>query len=118
MTVDLGCQREPSCGQCSERMLGRRRGVANAARTKTRTAVNQLPIRQGLEYLAEFAGCIHDQRLQRNDGRALALTAVSRATLICLTISAAPSADLGTAVASPASTDRAAVSASRVSLLP
>ncbi len=48
----------------------------------------------------------------------LALTAVSRATLIWRTISAAPSADLGTAVASPASTARAAVSASRVSLFP
>ena len=48
----------------------------------------------------------------------LAFTAVSRATLSWRTISEAPSAVFGTAVAIPASTARAAVSASIVSFLP
>ena len=47
-----------------------------------------------------------------------AFTAVSRAILIWRTISAAPSAVFGMAVAIPDSTERAAVSASIVSLLP
>ena len=38
----------------------------------------------------------------------LAFTAVSLATLICRAISADPSADFGTAVETPASTERAA----------
>ncbi len=47
-----------------------------------------------------------------------AFTAVSLATFICLSISTMPSASLGRAVATPASTALAALCASRRSLLP
>ena len=99
-------------------MLDRGGGVDEVARLELGAALDQLAVGERLECFSEFGRRVTISVLSVMIAELRALTAVSRATLIWRTISAAPSALFGTAVAIPASTDRAAISASIVSLFP
>ena len=118
MGVDLCRQSEPACRQGSQRVLRRGRGAVEGSWEEPGATIDQLAIGERLKDFSELAGRIHNEGLQRDDRGTFGFDGRSRATLICRTISAAPSADFGTAVATPASTERAAVSASSVSFLP
>ena len=108
----------PAAGEGPEGVLGGRGGRVDGARSESGAAREQAVIGEVVEGFSQCRRGVHDDLFSVFIAVVRAFTAVSRAIFSWRIISTAPSAVFGMAVDCPASTDRAATSASRVSDLP
>ena len=118
VVVDLVVEGQPAPGEGPQGVLRRRRRRVERPGPEPGAAIDERLVGQAGQRLAQLGGCVDDDLLELMIAEVRALTAVSRAIFSWRIISTAPSAVFGTAVDWPASTERAASSASRVSDLP
>ena len=110
--ADFVVEVEPAPAEAAQRALSGGGGVQSGA------GAGPLPAAAGAQPQAQVLGAVDEQRLDLVGGLGLGLDGAVAAMLSARSAPTWPSRSLGTAVASPASTARAAASASTGSLLP